>query len=92
MSFQRSACVEPLLTGSAPARSGIIAGHHFWSISLVDSAKLLAQDDGLAAMDAIHLAVAIAAQADVFISGERLGKPMFRVREIATQSLWGMNA
>ncbi|AFL72189.1 hypothetical protein Thivi_0104 [Thiocystis violascens DSM 198] len=75
-----------------PDELPVRAEHHLWSISLVDSAKLLAQDYGLAAMDAIHLAVAIAAQADVFISGERLGKPLFRVREIATQSLWETNA
>jgi hypothetical protein len=39
----------------------------------------LAERHGLAAMDALHLAVALAANADAFISGERPDKPMFRV-------------
>jgi len=61
-----------------------------WSTELVDSAKHLAQSYGLAAMDAIHIAVALAAGADEFISGERPGKPMFRVKEITTRSLWSI--
>jgi hypothetical protein len=63
-----------------------------WSTELVDSAKRLAQSYGLAAMDAIHIAVALAASADEFISGERPGKPMFRVKEITTRSLWSIRA
>jgi predicted nucleic acid-binding protein len=64
------------------------AGHQPWSSMLVDSAQLLAQSYGLAAMDAIHIAVAVAAGADEFVSGEKPGKPMFRVKEIAARSLW----
>lgn len=60
-----------------------------WSAELVDSAKRLAQLYGLAAMDAIHVAVALAASADEFISGEKPTRPMFRVKEITIQSLWG---
>lgn len=60
-----------------------------WSSALIDSAKRLAQLYGLAAMDAIHIAVALAAGADEFISGEKPTKPMFRVKEIVIQSLWG---
>jgi hypothetical protein len=63
-----------------------------WSTELVDSAKRLAQSYGLAAMDAIHIAVALAAGADEFISGERPGKPMFRVKEMTTRSLWSIRA
>lgn len=59
-----------------------------WSSELIDSAKRLAQLYGLAAMDAIHIAVALAAGADEFISGEKPTKPMFRVKEIVIQSLW----
>lgn len=59
-----------------------------WSTELVDSAKSLAQSYGIAAMDAIHIAIAVAAQADVFISGEKPGKPMFRVQEVNAESLW----
>ncbi|MCC7278731.1 MAG: PIN domain-containing protein [Chromatiaceae bacterium] len=61
-----------------------------WSSEIVASAKHLAQSYGLAAMDAIHLAVALAAGASEFISGEKPGKPMFRVKEISARSLWGI--
>ncbi len=64
------------------------AEHRPWSAELIDSAKSLAQSYGLAAMDAIHIAVAVEARADEFISGEKPGKPMFRVREIKAESLW----
>lgn len=59
-----------------------------WSAAVVDKAKALAGTYGLAAMDAVHLAVAIDAGADEFISAEKPTKPMFRVREIRTRSLW----
>jgi predicted HTH domain antitoxin len=36
-------------------------------------------------MDAIHIAVAVAAGADEFVSAEKPGKPMFRVKEIAAR-------
>lgn len=62
-----------------------------WSPVLVDSAKYLARTYGLAAMDAIHIAVALSASADEFISSEKPGKPMFRVKEIATVSLWRLS-
>jgi len=60
-----------------------------WSSAIVDSAKSLACVYGLAAMDAVHLAVAIEARADEFVSGEKPGKPMFRVKEIPIRCLWG---
>lgn len=62
-----------------------------WSQELVELAKRLAQGYGLAAMDAVHLAVAVASGADEFVSGERPGKPMFRVREVHVSSLWQMD-
>jgi predicted nucleic acid-binding protein len=61
-----------------------------WSPEIVDIAKRLAESYGLAAMDATHLAVALAAGASEFISGEKPSKPMFRVKEIAARSLWGI--
>ncbi len=61
-----------------------------WPHELLASAKSLAQSYGLAAMDAIHLATAVAARADEFVSGEKPGKPMFRVREVNALSLWTM--
>ena len=42
----------------------------------------------MAAMDAVHIAVALEAKADEFVSAEKPNKPMFRVTEIATVSLW----
>ena len=63
-----------------------------WTPMLVDSAKYLAQTYGMAAMDAIHIAVALSAGADEFISGEKPGKPMFRVTEVSTISLWSLCA
>ncbi|MEA1052697.1 PIN domain-containing protein [Lamprobacter modestohalophilus] len=61
-----------------------------WSPAIVERAKALASTYGLAAMDAIHLAVAVDAQADEFISGEKPSKPMFRVEEVRTRSLWSL--
>ncbi len=61
-----------------------------WSPAIVECAKKLASTYGLAAMDAIHLAVAIDAQADEFISGEKPSKPMFRVEDVRTISLWSL--
>ncbi len=62
-----------------------------WSFAIVERAKALASTYGLAAMDAIHLSIAIDAQAAEFISGEKPTKPMFRVEEIRTTSLWQMS-
>ncbi len=64
------------------------AEHQPWQLELLSSAKFLAQSYGLAAMDAIHLATAVTARADEFVSGEKPGKPMFRVREVHAWSLW----
>jgi len=63
-----------------------------WSPDIVSSAKRLAQRYELAAMDAVHIAVALAAQADEFVSAEKPGKPMFRVTELSTVSLWSLSA
>ena len=56
--------------------------------AVTDQARLLAERHGLAAMDALHLAVALQADADAFVSGERPDKPMFRVTELPVVSLW----
>jgi hypothetical protein len=58
-----------------------------WQTPTLNHARELAQRYGIAAMDAIHLALAIAAQADEFVSAEKPGKPMFRVREISIRSV-----
>ena len=41
----------------------------------------------LDAMDAIHVAYAIEAGADEFVSAERITKPMFRVLEVPMRSI-----
>jgi predicted nucleic acid-binding protein len=64
------------------------AENRSWSSAILECAKALASTYGVAAMDAVHLAIAINAEADEFISGEKPTKPMFRVTEIHTVSLW----
>ncbi|GAB6057415.1 type II toxin-antitoxin system VapC family toxin [Desulfonatronum parangueonense] len=58
-----------------------------WKTNVLKSAQDLAQRYGLAAMDAIHIATAIDAGADEFISGEKPTKPMFKIKEMKTISL-----
>lgn len=58
-----------------------------WQVSTLEQAHELAQRYGIAAMDAIHVATAIAAQVDEFVSAEKPTKPMFRAREIPMTSL-----
>ncbi|MBM1004037.1 MAG: PIN domain-containing protein [Desulfofustis sp. PB-SRB1] len=58
------------------------------TVELIETAKRLAQVYGLAAIDAIHIAVLLAADADEFVSGERGTKPMFRVSDLPIVSIW----
>lgn len=58
-----------------------------WDYGVLGKAFELATNYGIAAMDAIHVAHAVAAGADEFVSNEKATKPMFRVREITTRSL-----
>ena len=58
-----------------------------WSIAVLQSAQQLALKYGLAAMDAIHIAHAIDAGADEFISAEGITKPIYRVREVPMTSI-----
>ena len=57
------------------------------SRELGEKAAELAGQYGMAAMDALHLAAAIQQGADEFITSEKPGKPMFRVRGIAVKSI-----
>lgn len=52
-----------------------------WQLDALHKAHGLAQRYGIAAMDAIHVTLAIAAKADEFVSAEKPTKPMFRVTE-----------
>ena len=68
------------------------AEHIPWKTDTLYNAYDLAQRYGVAAMDAIHLATALASGVDEFVSGEKPGKPMFRVRELNVRSLWSSRA
>lgn len=58
-----------------------------WDYDVLSKAFELAERYGVAAMDAIHVAHAIEAGVDEFVSNEKPSKPMFRVRDIAMRSL-----
>lgn len=58
-----------------------------WDESALRQAHTIAENHGVAAMDAIHLAHAIAAGVDEFVSAEKPTKPMFRIRSLAMRSI-----
>lgn len=55
--------------------------------SLLRSAALQAETYGLAAMDALHVAAALAGNASELITTERLSKPIHRVKGLVVRSL-----
>lgn len=64
-----------------PARGLLTTG------AVIQRACALAARYGLAAMDAVHIAHAVEAGADEFISAESLSKPMFRVLDVPMLSI-----
>lgn len=60
-----------------------------WHLPTLQQAHELAQRHGIAAMDAIHVATAIACHVDELVSAEKPTKPMFRITEIPVRSLRG---
>jgi predicted nucleic acid-binding protein len=64
-----------------------VEGEEPLSTQLGEDAKKLAARHGLAAMDALHLAAALRQGAEEFITAEKPGKPMFRVRGISVKSI-----
>lgn len=58
-----------------------------WSVSALQQAFTLAETHGVAAMDAIHLAHAIEAEVNEFVSAEKPSKPMFRVQSLTLRSI-----
>ena len=50
-------------------------------------ARDLAQRHGIAAMYAIHVAIALGAGADEFVTAERPEKPLFRLTELPVKSI-----
>jgi predicted nucleic acid-binding protein len=55
--------------------------------SLLQSAAFQAETYGLAAMDALHVAAALAGNASELITTEKLSKPIHRVKELVIRSL-----
>lgn len=49
--------------------------------------RMIIATHGIAAMDAIHVAHAIAAGVDEFVSAEKPSRPMFRVQCLAMRSI-----
>jgi hypothetical protein len=58
-----------------------------WNDRALHQAQIIAESYGIAAMDALHVAHAIAAGVDEFISAEKPTKPMFRVQSIPMRSI-----
>lgn len=58
-----------------------------WSHSALQQAQDIAENHDIAAMDAIHVAHAIEAGVDEFVSAEKPTKPMFRVRSLVMRSI-----
>lgn len=58
-----------------------------WDHGALQQAQSIAETHGIAAMDAIHVAHAIAAGVDEFVSAEKPTKPMFRVPSLAMRSI-----
>lgn len=63
------------------------AEHIPWRLDTLRQAEELAERYGIAAMDAIHIAMAIGVRVDEFVSAEKPDKPMFRVTEIPMRSI-----
>jgi len=80
--FQQEAEIEFYQTHFREAKGVEPLSHE-----LGEKAEHLARQHGLAAVDALHLAAAMRQGADEFITAEKPGKPMFRVRAITVKSI-----
>lgn len=58
-----------------------------WDESALQQAHTIAESHGVAAMDAIHVAHAMVAGVDEFVSAEKPTKPMFRVHSLVMRSI-----
>ena len=58
-----------------------------WDETVIEKACELASRYGMAAMDAIHVALALVGGADELVTGEGWNKPMLRVEELRIVSL-----
>jgi predicted nucleic acid-binding protein len=55
---------------------------------IVEMARKIGADYGIAAMDALHIAAALTVSAEEFVTTEKPNKPMFRVQEIQVRSIF----
>ncbi len=67
-----------------------VKGEEPLSRELGEKAAQLARQHGLAAVDAMHLAAALRQGAEEFITSEKPGRPMFRVRGLTVKSIHTM--
>jgi len=58
-----------------------------WCLDTLQNSQGVAELHGIAAMDAIHVATALDAGVDEFITAEKSTKPMFRVTKLHMQSI-----
>jgi len=58
-----------------------------WRLDTLQNAQGVAELHGIAAMDAIHVATALDAGVDEFVTAEKSTKPMFRVTKLRMQSI-----
>jgi len=63
------------------------ADNYPWDSTALQNAHPVAERHGIAAMDAIHVALAIAAGVDEFVTAEKPNKPVFRVQAISIHSI-----
>lgn len=63
------------------------AEHLKWCIDTLYRAHDLAEKHGIAAMDAIHVAMALDGNVDEFVTAEKPTKPMFRIAELRMHSI-----
>lgn len=58
-----------------------------WRLDTLKNSQGVAEQHGIAAMDAIHVVTALDAGVDEFVTVEKSTKPMFRVTELRMQSI-----
>jgi predicted nucleic acid-binding protein len=58
-----------------------------WNLETLSNAQTLAEQYGLSAMDAVHIAMALTAGVDLFATRENPTKPLFRVKELSLISI-----
>jgi predicted nucleic acid-binding protein len=64
-----------------------MAQNLLWDYATLQRAAIVAQQNDIAGMDAIHIAFALDAQADEVVTAEKTTKPMFRTQGISVVSI-----